>query len=236
RASTGGAPSTALWNAFLRVAALHGPTPQLRVLLARMSRDRCAPDARTAALLVERELRRADAQTRRVVAVGAHGEREERTVRTLRRGGAQAQVRRARAVAREWGARIAPSGDGAPVVGNLLLKSALRWPREYGVDKLAVLVRARLGVDLAPLLDPVERRVGKVALGVGDAARYDLAHWRREREPAFRMFASGMENRGRADLADALRRVMQEEKAVVKRQEQRRLKRKLATGKQRGED
>ncbi|GAA5829123.1 hypothetical protein JCM3770_005421, partial [Rhodotorula araucariae] len=41
RASTGGAPSTALWNAFLRVAALHGPTPQLRVLLARMSRDRC---------------------------------------------------------------------------------------------------------------------------------------------------------------------------------------------------
>lgn len=243
RAASSRVPLARLWHAFLRVCAAHAPEPQLRVLLSRMEHDDgVAPDERTAAALVAREMRREDAKTRRKaeVVVGPRGEREvERVERDRRRGGGKAQMRRVRDKAREWSRRVnvpeaAAQGEGdvevaragpnapQPDLDRLVLQDALRWRREYTTDKLVVLARARLGIDLAALVPEGSRQIGKAAPPPAHAL--EPAAWHREREPALKLFVWALEHRGRDDLAGAVAEVLRDEAAQVRRTELRQRK------------
>lgn len=259
-------PLDRLWHAYLSVCATHAPTPMVHKLVSRMQReDGIEPDARTAALLVEREMRREDIKVRRVEGVGAHGERDVLVERTARRGGGKAQMRRVRDSAREWSRRLAaaPSAaganegegtaasaatrreDGEQVVpwqaelDHLVLKDAVRWRREYDTDKLVILVRARLGIDLAPLVVAVAAgrehealavKAVAAALGSPSSVHRDPDAWRQGRERELKLFARGLEHRGREDLGRVLRDVLREEAARARREDLRRRKERRKEG------
>ncbi|KPV74525.1 uncharacterized protein RHOBADRAFT_54333 [Rhodotorula graminis WP1] len=259
-------PLDRLWHAYLSVCATHAPTGMVHKLVSRMEReDGIAPHARTAALLVEREMRREDIKVRRVEVVGAHGERDVVVERTARRGGGKAQMRRVRDTAREWSRKLAASsctaGDGEAVAAaaaaakrdgdervvpwqaeldHLVLKDAVRWRREYDTAKLAVLVRARLGIDLAPLVlvaaaagpdhDAVAAKAVAAALASPATRTLDPDAWRQSRERELKLFARGLEHRGREDLGRVLRKVLREEAARARREDLRRRKERRKEG------
>ncbi|GAA5908075.1 hypothetical protein JCM8208_003679 [Rhodotorula glutinis] len=257
-------PLDRLWHAYSSVCATHASTGMVHKLVSRMEReDGVAPDARTAALLVEREMRREDTKVRRVDVIGAHGERDVVVERTPRRGGGKAQMRRVRDTAREWSRRLAMSVDAAgECVGvqaaaaaprggdervvpwqaeldHLVLKDAVRWRREYDTAKLAVLIRARLGLDLAPLVanvaagpehDAVAAKAVAAALASPSSHALDPDAWRQGRERELKLFARGLEHRGREDLGRVVREVLREEGARARREDLRRRKERRKAG------
>ncbi|GAA5839393.1 hypothetical protein JCM9279_005925 [Rhodotorula babjevae] len=260
-------PLDRLWHAYLSVCATHAPTPMVHKLVSRMQReDGVAPDARTAALLVGREMRREDTKVRRVECVGAHGERDVVVERTARRGGGKAQMRRVRDTVREWSRRLAASprtagvGEGeqaaATAAGraggeqvvpwqaeldHLVLKDAVRWRREYDTGKLVILVRARLDIELAPLVvapvavrgperDALADKAVAAALASPAACALDPDAWRQGRERELKLFARGLEHRGREDLGRVLREVLREEAARARREDLRRRKERRKEG------
>lgn len=222
-------PTTSDWNLLLSAVARHGSDRLVTRVQREMTAAGHVADQRTAALFVAREMTRSDVQKRVVVFDQAHDtdslRAERRVVEQPRRVSGAAQIRRVRLAAREWETK-APTlcalssplvtaeerrGRGADdIVPNLLLKNATRWPREYSVDKLVLLVKAQLGVDL-----------GAASASAAALSAPTRRHFEQVRRPAFRTLAKAFEQRRRADLASTLRRHMREEEARVHSQERR---------------
>ncbi|KWU43708.1 hypothetical protein RHOSPDRAFT_34687 [Rhodotorula sp. JG-1b] len=231
-------PTSSGWNLLLSVVSRHGSDRLLTRVRREMAASGAGADRYTAAALVSRDMIKTDVQKRTVLDQHAPEldsdslRATRRAVEQLRRVSGTAQIRRVRLAAREWDAKSSssssssvlsrrPNEQAEDILPNLLLKNAARWPKEYGVEKLVLLAKAQLGVDLqeGPAPTPGNNNL-REARNV-PAAVPTWRHFEQVRRPAFRTLAKALEKRGRADLASKLRRIMREEEARVQRQERR---------------
>ncbi|GAA6026008.1 hypothetical protein JCM10207_000760 [Rhodosporidiobolus poonsookiae] len=212
-----------VYNLLFRVLARHGSDRALLRILRSMDEAGIKPNKETMAVLASREMVRRDTQTRRIVSHTALGEREVRLIERPRRGGAIAQQRKVAAAVREWEGKLAAvertkeerdaEANKPPVAPNVLLKSIARWTREYQPAALVRLAKEQLGVDLAPLVaDPKAKEAVVVRPPPHELT---FAWYNTVRRPAYRLFATGLENRGERRLAEVLRRLARAEEKVV---------------------
>ncbi|POY73194.1 hypothetical protein BMF94_3527 [Rhodotorula taiwanensis] len=213
-------PTTRDWNLLLRIVARNGSDKLLQRVTREMQDAGRQADSRTAAVFVSREMTRMDTQ-RRSAPTKHDGPRL--VVEQPRRVSGSAQVRKVRRAAREWDSKLGSDtpSPNAPhdILPNLLLKNAVRWPRDYDVPKLVVLTRSRLGVDL----DQADSTLSAGPLYSGDreagthTGARARSYFEQVRRPAFRTLSKGFEQRGRADLARRLRAALKQEEEATRR-------------------
>ncbi|GAA5999760.1 uncharacterized protein JCM10292_003735 [Rhodotorula paludigena] len=221
-----------MWHLVLRIAARRATDPAWLRLRHRMKREGFAPDHETAAIVVSRELVRRDVQLKRRVTLDTRtGERVETVVESPRWRSGRTMVRRVREDARVWSERMRTleqreGGEAlreqVDVLPNLLVQGVAQATREYDLATVVKIVHARLGVDLGPLVDtPAEANVDlqaqleKVKVEVPPPSMLKHREFARLRAPAYRISMSGLERRGRQDLAQVLEHLMRDEEALV---------------------
>ncbi|GJN90118.1 hypothetical protein Rhopal_003117-T1 [Rhodotorula paludigena] len=221
-----------MWHLVLRIAARRATDPAWLRLRHRMKREGFAPDHETAAIVVSRELVRRDVQLKRRVTLDTRtGERVETVVQAPRWRSGRTMVRRVREDARVWSERMRTlqqreGGEAlreqVDVLPNLLVQGVAQATREYDLATVVKIVHARLGVDLGPLVDtPAEANVDlrtqleKVKVEMPPPSMLKHREFARLRAPAYRISMSGLERRGRHDLAQVLERLMRDEEALL---------------------